>query len=84
MYNMAYRHNLMSNEMNPIMRLTYVITMYGWVPMNVIYKLADSILHIRWTMGMEMWLLPWRPNIMFTGRTFYKVGIHGGVSLATP
>ena len=22
---------------------------------------------------MEMWLLPWRPNLLFTGRTFYKV-----------
>ena len=26
-----------------------------------------------WTMGMLMPLLPWRPNLMFTGRTFYKV-----------
>ena len=21
---------------------------------------------LRWTMGMEMWLLPWRPNLLFT------------------
>ena len=29
----------------------------------------------RWTMGMEMWLMPWRPNIVITGRTVFKVSM---------
>ena len=28
----------------------------------------------RWTMTMQFWPLPWRPNLIFTGRSIYQVG----------
>ncbi|EFJ39895.1 hypothetical protein VOLCADRAFT_84753 [Volvox carteri f. nagariensis] len=36
----------------------------------------------RWTMEMVMWLLPWRPNLTFTGRTVYKVDPRTGIVLS--
>jgi len=36
----------------------------------------------RWTMGMQLWLLPWRPYVVFTGRSFYKVNTDTGKILS--
>ncbi|PNH10002.1 hypothetical protein TSOC_003319 [Tetrabaena socialis] len=35
-----------------------------------------------WTMEMLFWLLPWRPNLVFTGRTVYKVDPSSGLILS--
>ncbi|GLC45313.1 hypothetical protein PLESTB_000308500 [Pleodorina starrii] len=36
----------------------------------------------RWTMEMEFWLLPWRPQLTFTGRTVYGVDPRSGTILS--
>ncbi|KAG1660083.1 hypothetical protein FOA52_011149 [Chlamydomonas sp. UWO 241] len=52
---------------------------------NIDFKLhsmevtGDDAVTARWTMNMEMWLLPWKPNLLFTGRTFYKVDLPSGL-----
>lgn len=32
----------------------------------------------RWTAVLEVWALPWKPQITLTGRSVYKVGTGGG------
>lgn len=33
----------------------------------------------RWTMGLEMWLLPWKPDLKFTGTATYTVDTNSGL-----
>ncbi|GAX81749.1 hypothetical protein CEUSTIGMA_g9177.t1 [Chlamydomonas eustigma] len=33
----------------------------------------------RWSMGLELWQLPWKPSVMITGKTFYKVNPDTGI-----
>ncbi len=39
---------------------------------------ADEVT-ARWTAVLEVWALPWKPQITLTGRSVYKVGAGGGV-----
>ncbi len=36
----------------------------------------------RWTMTLEMWLLPWRPRLTITGRTFFGADPDSGLILS--
>jgi hypothetical protein len=35
------------------------------------------VLVCRWTMSLKAWELPWQPTLLFSGRSFYKVGDQG-------
>eukprot|EP00879_Flechtneria_rotunda_P020106 GHRR01021146.1.p1 GENE.GHRR01021146.1~~GHRR01021146.1.p1 ORF type:complete len:321 (+),score=86.12 GHRR01021146.1:576-1538(+) len=35
----------------------------------------------RWTMSLKVWELPWQPNLLFSGRSFYKVDPVTGIIL---
>lgn len=43
---------------------------------------APEEITARWTMSMEFWLLPWKPTLLFTGRTFYTVNPDNGLVLS--